>query len=261
MARKTTKPSRAYSEKNPLPLVGVFFLRASASGGARRLALLGDSPPPSAAALSRFPPTPLLSAATAADKREKEAGAAAGGRSAAGRPFAADIPATATGRERASSGGGGRSSSGGGGSFRADRRGSGEFPKMFGSGEAEGGRSTIRVVVGDDDDADASATHFPGDVSATARRRGVGRLRRHGAAGASVGRLYGLRVSFPDYTARGVGAVGRGREGRLSAAVGQKREGGDDGLRPSGEDASRPKNAGREGKEKGTAGALPPTPP
>ena len=78
MARKTTKPSRAYSEKNPLPLVGVFFLRAAVSGGARALTLFAPCPPPSTAALSGFPTPPFLSAATAADKKGKVATATAG---------------------------------------------------------------------------------------------------------------------------------------------------------------------------------------
>ena len=60
---------------------------------------------------------------------------------------------------------------------------------MSGSGEAHPGRSTIRVVGDVVGEVAPPVADFLGDVPATARRREVGRLRRHGAAVASVGRF------------------------------------------------------------------------
>ena len=76
---------------------------------------------------------------------------------------------------------------------------------------------------------------FLGDVSATARRRDVGRRWRHGAAGASVGRLYGSRVSVPDYGAGRGGAVRRGSGGRCGAACRRRLSSVEGGERGKGE--------------------------
>ena len=163
MAQKTTKPSRAYSEKNPLPLVGVFFLRASASGGARRLALLGASPPPSAAALSGFPTPPLLPSAYADGNKGKNATATAGGGCASAAARGSSPVGAGAGSGWSSSGGGGRSSGGGGAPFRANRRGKAEVSKDAKCERSEGGRSTILVVVGDDAECDALPRRCLGD--------------------------------------------------------------------------------------------------
>ena len=142
---KNNKALTGILGNNPAPVGRGLLPSAAASGGGRVVALLQPSPPPSAAALSRFPTPPVLSAATAADKTERKAARRSRGRLPLRCADGGGFPPAAGGAWWASNRAEGVLRGGCGGSFRAQRRGNGGFPKMFGIGEAEGGRSTIRV--------------------------------------------------------------------------------------------------------------------